>query len=110
MPNPSRPPMLPSNPMGNLRFNPKAILVGAAVLMLVIGAFTCFYQVSADSVGVVQRFGRFSEIATPGLRFKMPFGIDRVTLVAVQRQLKMEFGYGTSGATNYYQTAREVDS
>src|SRR5215217_1148702 len=108
MPNPSRPPMLPGNPMENFRFNPKGILIGAVVLMIVIGAFTCFYQVSAESVGVVQRFGRFSDIATPGLRFKLPFGIDRVTIVPVARQLKLEFGYGTAGASNYYQQAREV--
>jgi membrane protease subunit HflK len=101
--------MLPGNPMANLRVNPQAILLGALALMLVIGAFTCFYQVSADSVGVVQRFGRFSEIAPPGLRFKMPFGIDRVTIVPVERQLKLEFGYGTPGATNYSQQAREVE-
>ena len=59
--------------------------------------------------GVVQRFGRFSEIAPRGLRFKLPFGIDRVTIVPVERQLKLEFGYGTAGATNYSQQAREVE-
>src|SRR3954447_15134213 len=110
MPNPSRPPLLPGNPMANFRFNPNAILFGAVVLLVVIGAFTCFYQVSAESVGVVQRFGRFSVIAPPGLRFKLPFGIDRVTIVPVARQLKLEFGYGTAGATSYYQQAREVDA
>jgi membrane protease subunit HflK len=102
--------MLPGNPAANLKINPKAILMGLVALVLVIGAFTCFYQVSAESVGVVQRFGRFSEIATPGLRFKLPFGIDRVTIVPVARQLKLEFGYGTSTATNFYQQTREVDA
>src|SRR5436190_19053113 len=101
MPTPSRPPMLPGNPAANLRINPKAILLGLAALVVAIGAFTCFYQVSAESVGVVQRFGRFSVIAPPGLRFKLPFGIDRVTIVPVARQLKLEFGYGTTGASNY---------
>lgn len=102
--------MLPGNPAANLRINPKAILMGLVALILAIGAFTCFYQVSAESVGVVQRFGRFSVIAPPGLRFKLPFGIDRVTIVPVARQLKLEFGYGTAGATSYYQQAREVDA
>jgi membrane protease subunit HflK len=96
--------------MGNFRFNPGAILMGAVALMVVIGALTCFYQVSAESVAVVQRFGRFSETASPGLRFKLPFGIDRYTIVPVERQLKLEFGYGSQGASNDYQRSREVEA
>lgn len=102
--------MLPGNPAANLRINPKGILFGVVALLIAIGAFTCFYQVSAESVGVVQRFGRFTEIAPPGLRFKLPFGIDRVSIVPVARQLKLEFGYGTPGATNYSQQPREADA
>jgi membrane protease subunit HflK len=108
MPSPSRPPSLPGNP--NLRLNPKAILGAIVALLVLIGGFTCFYQVSAESVGVVQRFGRFSELAEPGLRFKLPFGIDSVTIVPVQRQLKLEFGYGTPTAVNPYQSSREPDA
>ena len=36
----------------------------------------------------------------PGLHFKIPYGVDTVTLVPVKRQLKEEFGFGTPGATN----------
>lgn len=101
--------MLPSNPSANLKLNPNAVVGAIVLLVVLVGAFTCFYQVSAESVGVVQRFGRFSEIAEPGLRFKLPFGIDRVTVVPVKRQLKLEFGYGTSAASNPYQLSRESD-
>lgn len=109
MPSPPKLPNFSMTPGQNFNFNPKLILVGAVVLVLFIGAFTCFYQVSAESIGVVQRFGRFSEIAPPGLRFKIPFGVDRVTIVPVQRQLKLEFGYGSVNATNPYQLSRESD-
>lgn len=110
MPSPSRPPALPVLPGANLQFNPRLIIAGAVGLFLLIGIFTCFYQVSAESVGVVQRFGRFSQTAQPGLRFKIPFGVDSVTIVPVQRQLKLEFGYSTTSATNPYQLSRESDS
>lgn len=96
--------------MPQLRFNPRLLLTGAVVLFVLIGVFTCFYQVSAESVGVLQRFGRYSETAQPGLRFKIPFGVDQVTIVPVQRQLKLEFGYGTTTATNPYQVSRESDA
>jgi membrane protease subunit HflK len=101
--------MLPGN-VPQLRVNPKAIIVAIAALIVVVGGFTCFYQVSAESVGVVQRFGRFSELADPGLRFKLPFGIDQVTIVPVRRQLKLEFGYGTPNASNPYQISAEYSA
>lgn len=104
----NRPPQLPALPQLNLNF--RAILGGLGGLILVIGIFTCFYAVPAESVGVVQRFGRYLKTTNPGLQFRIPFGVDRVTMVPVQRQLKMEFGYGTSGATNEYQNSRETEA
>lgn len=70
-----------------------------AVLVVILG-LTMYYTVPPDSQGVVLRFGRFSSIEEPGLHFKMPFGIDSVETVPVKRQLKLEFGFGTPGATN----------
>lgn len=68
------------------------ILIGLAALLLL---FTSYYQVGAEEMAVVQRFGAYVGTADPGLHFKLPFGIDRVTKVPVQRQLKMEFGFRT---------------
>jgi membrane protease subunit HflK len=59
-----------------------------------------FYTVQAESQGVVLRFGKYIKTVDPGLRVKMPFGIDSVEIVPVRRQLKQEFGFGTAGATN----------
>lgn len=72
-------------------------------LIVGIGLLSSFYQVPASSVGVVQRFGKYLDTTQPGLNFKLPFGIDQVTQVEVRRQLKLEFGYGSRGATNEYQ-------
>ncbi|HSI63813.1 MAG TPA: FtsH protease activity modulator HflK, partial [Candidatus Saccharimonadia bacterium] len=63
----------------------------------------------ADSVAVVQRFGRFKTVVEPGLQFKIPFGVDSVTKVAMRRQLKMEFGFSTPGATNENQYSEEPE-
>ena len=70
-----------------------------ATLLLILG-LTMYYTVPPDSQGVVLRFGRFSSIEDPGLHFKLPLGIDSVQTVPVKRQLKLEFGFGTDGATN----------
>lgn len=86
-----------------IRINPRFILIGLGALFLLIGVFSGVYQVPAESVAVVQRFGGYLKTETPGLHFKLPWGIDSVTLVEILRQQKLEFGFGTQGATNRYQ-------
>ena len=76
-------------------------------LLLFAGLARGVYTVGAESVGVIQRFGRFIGTVGPGLRFKLPFGIDTVTILPVKRQLKMEFGFGSPGASNPDQTSNE---
>jgi len=78
------------------------VLAGAFVLW---SLFSAVFTVPAESVGVIQRFGRYHGEVNPGLRFKIPWGIDRVTVVPVQRQLKEEFGFATSGATFRFQAS-----
>jgi membrane protease subunit HflK len=56
---------------------------------------TMFYTVGVDEVGVVQRFGKFVRIVQPGLNFKLPKGIEKVTKVKVKYVYKEEFGFRT---------------
>jgi membrane protease subunit HflK len=81
-------------------------LIGAGIVLafLVFAVWTSYYTVPAESEGVVLRFGRFIETVSSGLHFKVPFGIDAVTVVPVKRQLKQEFGFGTAGSTNPWQS------
>jgi membrane protease subunit HflK len=69
------------------------VLAAAAVLLLLL---TGYYQIEPDEVGVVQRFGRFVRTSDPGPHLKLPFGVETVTKVPVQRTLKMEFGFRTT--------------
>lgn len=87
-----------------------------ALLLLVVPAVfvlglltTTWYTVPAEAAGVVLRFGRYTSTAEPGLHFKLPFGIDSVQTVPVRRQLKLEFGFATRGATNEVQGGTEPD-
>ncbi len=72
--------------------------VFALIVLAVVLLFTSFYTIEPEEVGVVMRFGRFIDTTDPGLHFKIPFGIDRVIRVPVQRQLKEEFGFRTVAA------------
>ncbi len=66
-----------------------------ALLVLVFLGTSCFYTVAVDEVGVVQRFGKFVRTSPPGLSFKLPRGIEKVTKVKVRFVFKEEFGLRT---------------
>ncbi|MBN2577169.1 MAG: FtsH protease activity modulator HflK [Deltaproteobacteria bacterium] len=71
------------------------VTVGSIVLVLVT-LYSAYYQVEPDEVGLVLRFGRYVRTRGPGPHAKLPFGIERVQKVPVQRQLKQEYGFRTS--------------
>jgi membrane protease subunit HflK len=85
------------------------IVLGFWALVLIGLLLTTFYSVPADSVGILQRFGKYVRTADPGLHLKLPFGMDTVRRVAVRRQLKLEFGFSTEAATNPFQGSKESD-
>ncbi len=87
----------------------RKVVIGMVVLAAVIGSLSSFYTVPTDSVAIVQRFGKYLTTAEPGLNFKLPFGIDTREIIPTRRQLKMEFGQATAGATNPYQWTREPE-
>ncbi|NNF07966.1 MAG: FtsH protease activity modulator HflK [Candidatus Eisenbacteria bacterium] len=71
--------------------------VRTVILLAVIGliALTSFYTVGPEENGVVLRFGKYQGLTDPGLHFKLPFNIETVDKVPIQRQLKEEFGFRT---------------
>jgi membrane protease subunit HflK len=67
------------------------------VIVLIIIAFTAFFQVGPEEVGVITRFGKYVRKVEPGLHFKLT-AIERVYKVPVERQQKEEFGFRTLSA------------
>jgi membrane protease subunit HflK len=75
---------------------PKRIIFVIVVLLVIATLATSFYQVEADEVAVILRFGQYVEpLARPGLHFKLPLGIDRVIAVPIKKVFKEEFGFRT---------------
>ncbi len=68
-----------------------AALAAVVLLVLLTGGI---YQVQAEEVGVITRFGKVVGQSEPGLHMKIPL-VDRLHRVPVQRQLKEEFGFRT---------------
>lgn len=88
---------------GSVNLNPRKIVKWALILLAVIIIASSFYVVQAENVGVLLRFGKYTKTTIPGLHMKIPF-IDKVYQVAVERQLKEEFGFRTlkAGTTTQY--------
>lgn len=85
----------------------------------VIGAFvviwgfqSVFYQVDAGAEGVVLRFGGHLKTSPPGLHTKLPWPIDQVTQVPVQRVQSLEFGFATvaAGRVSQYRTSPSAEN
>ncbi len=70
----------------------KYLLPGLLALALLISSWA---RIGPEEVGVVQRFGAYNRTLPSGLNFKLPYPIERVTKVPVERQLKEEFGFRT---------------
>jgi modulator of FtsH protease HflK len=82
--------------------------IGFAILIIIL-VWTSYYTVQAESEGVVLRFGKFLKTVEPGLHFKLPFGIDEVAILPTRRQLKLEFGFFTSGYMNPDQVPKDQE-
>jgi len=104
------PPKPPTVEINLPQFSP-GIFRGVIILgFLAWAAWSSIYTVPAESVGVILRFGKALDVTVPpGLHFKAPFGVDRVAVVPIQRQLKLEFGYSTESATNRDQSGEAPD-
>jgi len=81
--------------------------IGLALLALILLTGSIF-QVEAEEVGVITRFGKVTRQVDPGLHLKIPMA-DRLHRVPIQRQLKEEFGFRTqegrgAGAGPRYRT------
>ncbi len=74
------------------------ILIALVVIGGLVGSV---YTIQPEELGVVLRFGAFhpDRVVGPGLHLKIPFGVDQLIRVPVQRQLKEEFGFESRGLT-----------
>lgn len=67
-------------------------------LIAIAGLRGAVYSIGPDEVGVMQRFGKYTGLSTPGLHAKIPFGIDKVTPIKVEKIFKEEFGVSSAGS------------
>ncbi len=76
--------------------SPKAIRNIVILILFFFFLFSLWFTVEPEEVGVILRFGKYDRTVNPGLNFKLPFGMEKVIKVPVERQKKLEFGFRTS--------------
>jgi len=69
------------------------------------------YSIGPDEVGVIQRFGKYVRLSSPGLHAKLPLGIEKVTPIKVKKIFKEEFGIRTlrAGVRTQYSRGKHMD-
>ena len=73
---------------------------GPIIILILVALFlgsSMFYTIGVDEVGIVQRFGKYVRTSQPGLSFKLPAGIEKITKVKIKRVYKEEFGFRSAG-------------
>jgi len=78
---------------------PGRIVVRVIVLAVAVAlAFTTWFPIDPEAAGVVLRFGLFVRQVPAGPHMKLPYPLETVVKVPVERQLKEEFGFRTQEA------------
>ncbi|MBI4115222.1 MAG: FtsH protease activity modulator HflK [Candidatus Omnitrophica bacterium] len=95
----------PGGPLGNIPDLRRWGVPFFILIFLFTSLATMFYQVGPDEMGVIQRFGRYVRTTSPGLRLKLPLGIETVRKIKVTHVFKEEFGFRTiqSGVRTLYE-------
>ncbi|WDP85909.1 MAG: FtsH protease activity modulator HflK [Desulfobacter sp.] len=86
---------------------PGIFFVGILLVVVFLGS-SMFFTVGRSEVGVIQRFGKYDRLVQPGLNFKLPAGIEKVTKVNVRQPETEEFGFKTYGSNGTYRTSSDT--
>lgn len=81
-------PSRPASPFANIG----KLLTIILIIVVLQGAFSAFFKIAPNEVGVILRLGQYSRTTPPGLHFKIPY-IDKLYKVDVESIRKEEFGF-----------------
>ena len=87
---------------------PPALWAGVLALLAALWLLSGFYVVREGERGVVLRFGKFASTATPGLRWHLPYPVERALKVNIGEIRTAEIGYrGQIGARGESEVSQE---
>ena len=80
------------------------------LVIIIIGGWlaTGFYQVGPGEQGVVRQFGKLSDQTDPGLRYHLPWPIQRVDVVNMALVRRLELGFRSGGGDRAQRVTEEA--
>ncbi len=82
-------------PSSNKEFDVPVLPILAVIAAIWLA--TGFYIVDQGSLGVVQRFGKYTETTEPGPRWHWPYPVESAEVVNMEQVRRLEVGYRSSG-------------
>jgi membrane protease subunit HflK len=73
------------------------LIIGALVVVFTLWIASGIYVVQAGEEGVVQTFGAFTGVTTPGLNYHLPAPFQNATIVNVESIRRAEIGFRSEG-------------
>ena len=83
----------------------KLILYIPIIFIAISAIMSCQYTVEETEQAVVTTLGKVTSVETAGLHFKLPYPIQGVRKVEVNRTQKMQIGYASSNEQSYNENA-----
>ena len=92
------------------QFSLRGVLLPIALILFIWFIFGGpFYTVGPEQNGVIQTFGKFTSITTSGFHVKLPWPVQTVNLVNVEKVRRLELGFRTlKGAGTSNSQYREI--
>jgi len=78
------------------------VLLVIVIIIVLIIFFTTLFTVRQQTIGIVERFGKFRCIREPGLHTKVPFGIDRIVQMVPLRIQQSDIEIETKTKDNVF--------
>ncbi|MBP1926625.1 membrane protease subunit HflK [Sedimentibacter acidaminivorans] len=88
--------------------NFKVALLFPVIIIAAYIAMSCQYTVEETEQAVVTTLGKVSSVEPAGLHFKLPYPIQNVTKVAVNKTQKLQIGYASSNENESYKESKSV--
>lgn len=84
-----------SQPSSNKEFDVPVLPILAVIIAIWLA--TGFYIVDQGSLGVVQRFGKYTKTTEPGPRWHWPYPVESAEVVNMEQVRRLEVGYRSNG-------------
>ncbi|WP_326906688.1 FtsH protease activity modulator HflK [Sedimentibacter sp. MB31-C6] len=95
-------------PRQGKKFNIKIFLIIPAIVLAISLILSCQYTVEETEQAVVTTLGKVTKVETAGLHFKLPYPIQDVTKVEVNKTQKLQIGYASSNENEGYSNSAAV--